>query len=258
MGQRPKLLNFNDLSEGRKFIFDNPIGYRKSGKPILLIAGGSGEDDEDEDVDKINNVGADSNTVAYALFYKARERMRAADRRSADLQTRLTAAEAEAAKVKDLEQKISDSDLAVKKLRIDNAFLASSDIAWQDPEVALRLVDLSKVTIDDNGEVKGLADALKELAEKKPFLVKAEEDKGKKKGKKDAEGDDEDDDDEDVDDDDDADDQDDQDDATSGGDSTGKNGQQGGGVSGTSTGSGRRKRKTKGPTDAELMARYRI
>lgn len=256
MGQRPTLLNFTDLSEGRQFIFENPLGYRKNGKPIYMVAGGSGEDDDDDD--DASGVNTDGSTVPIGRYLKVQNRMKAADRRANDLQAKLTTAEAEAAKVPDLEKAVSTNEAAIKKLRIDNAFLTSSDISWQDPEVALQLVDLSKVTIDDNGVVQGLADALKDLAEKKPFLVKQEEeDKDKAKNGKGDEDDEDESEDEDLEDDE-TDDQDDAEDSTSGGAKGAQNGRQGGGVSGTSTGSGKRRRNTKGPSDEDLMRRYRI
>lgn len=250
MGQRPALLNFTDLSEGRKFILDNPVGYRKNGKPIYLIAGGSGEDDDDDD-DDASGVGTDGSTVPIGRFLKVQNRMKAADRRANDLQTKLTATEEVAAKVPELEKAVEGHAATIDKLRLDNAFLASSDITWHNPEDALRLADMSKVKITEDGKVEGLADALKELAEKRPYLVKKDE----AEGKDGSDGDDEDDEESDEDD---ADDQDSGDNGASGTRIDGKNGQQGGGVSGTSTGSGKRKRKTKGPTDEELMRRYRI
>lgn len=253
MGQRPALLNFTDPSEGRKFILDNPVGYRKNGKPIYLIAGGSGEDDDDDD-DDTSGVNTDGSTVPIGRFLKVQNRMKAADRRANDLQAKLTASEEVAAKVPELEKQVEGHASTIQQLRLDNAFLASSDITWHNPEDALRLADLSKVKFSEDGKVEGLADALKELAEKRPYLVKKDE---VKKGKADSDGDDEDDDDE-SDDEDDTDDQDDDDNGASGKRVDVKNGQQGGGVSGTSTGSGKRKRKTKGPTDEELMRLYRI
>lgn len=269
MGQRPKLVNFSDLSEGRKFIFTHPLGYRKDGRPILRIAGGAeGDDDEDDDDETSGGTGSSPpNTVPFAKYFRTRERMRNADRRANKAETRVTELEGEASKVPDLDKKLSDAKAVIQKLRIDNAFLTATDVDWLDSEVALRLVDLTKVEITESGEVKGLAEALKELAEKKPFLVKKkEEEKGKGKGKSGDDESEDDDDEEDVDDEDEEDDTEDQDEtdtraAGSGADRSVQNGRKNGGsVSGTSTGSGKRGKrgKGKGPTDSELMARYNI
>lgn len=250
MGQRPKLLDFATDSERRDFIFGNPLGFRKNGRPIFLIAGGSGEDNDDDDDDDDDASGAA--TVSLRRFLKVQNRMKAADRRANAAEQRITELEEQAKKVPDLEKRVSSQEDTIKQLRIDNAFLTFGEVEWQDPEAALRLADLSKVTIADDGKVSGLEEALKELAEKKPFLVKP---KDEGKGKKDADGDDEDEDDSDEED---AEDQDDKDAGASGTRVDGQNGSQGGGVSGTSTGSGKRKRGTKGPTDEELIRRYRI
>jgi hypothetical protein len=161
-------------------------------------------------------------------------------------------------KVPDLEQTVEAQKGSIRKLRIDNAFLTQSDVEWHDPEAALALVDLSEVEIKDDGSVKGLKEALAALAEKKPYLVKqkeAEERKGKRKGEQGSE--DEDEDDEDSDDESDEDDEDEDDNDASGGGKVTELPPRGTGVSGTATGSKKRKRKPSFD-DAALMARYNI
>lgn len=259
MGQRPKLLNFRTLSEGREYQLKNPIGYRKDGRPILLVAGGSGEDDDEDDDD---TSGA---TVPVGKFLRTQNRMKAADRRANTAEARIAELEPIAAKVPELEKQVEGHAETIKKLRIDNAFL-TSDVEWVDAEAALRLVDLSEVEIKDDGTVKGLKEALEALAKDKSYLVKPKEDEGKgKRGKKKVSKD-EDVDDEDLDEEDeDEDDEDDEDEDEDEEEDKGASGTRvkplksvQGGVSGTSTGSGKRKRKRTGPTDEELMRRYRI
>lgn len=257
MGQRPKLLNFSSLSEGRAYQLANPIGYRKDGRPILMVAGGSGEDDDDDDDD---TSGA---TVPIGKFLKTQNRMKAADRRANTAEAKIAELEPIAAKVPELEKQVEKGAEQIKKLRIDNAFL-TSDVEWVDAEAALRLVDLSEVEIKDDGTVKGLKEALEALAKAKPYLVKPkdEEAKGKKgKGKGKAGENDEEVDDEESDEESDEDEDEDEDDEATD-DTSGAAGRPlksvQGGASGTSTGSGKRGRKTKGPTDEELFRRYRI
>lgn len=257
MGQRPKLVSFSDHSEGREFQFSHPLGFRKDGRPIFMIAGGSGEDDDDDDDD-----GPSGATVAIGKHLRLKTRMQAADRRAAAAEAKLAEVEPIAAKVPDLEKQAEKNAETIKKLRIDNAFLTSSEVEWVDAEAALRLVDLSEVEIKDDGTVKGLKEALAALAEKKPYLVKPKEDeaKGKKKKGKAADEDDadEDDDESDEESDDDEDDQDEDDDEDTSGAHGRKLSSVQGGASGTSTGSGKRRRQSKGPSDDELMRRYRI
>ena len=56
--------------------------------------------------------------------------------------------------------------------------------AFRNPKAAFRLLDLDDVEIDD-GEIIGLDDAIKELAEDEPYLlVKEREDKAKSKARR--------------------------------------------------------------------------
>jgi hypothetical protein len=76
-----------------------------------------------------------------------------------------------------------------KKLALVNAFLTASaqeKITWHDPKVAQRSADLDDLEIDEDGNVEGIRDAVKELAKKHKYLVNAgsgqdEEDEGDKK-----------------------------------------------------------------------------
>lgn len=59
-------------------------------------------------------------------------------------------------------------------MRLELAFFKSNTIDWVDPADALRLVDLDDVDVDEDGTVdaKALRAALKDLAKRKPHLVK--------------------------------------------------------------------------------------
>lgn len=63
------------------------------------------------------------------------------------------------------------------KLVIENAFLTDNKHAWANPKTALKLADLSKVEIDEDGTVTGLAEALDKLAKDEPYLLKKASDK---------------------------------------------------------------------------------
>jgi hypothetical protein len=70
------------------------------------------------------------------------------------------------------EQELEKLRESVKQERIKNAFITaatSANIAYIDD--AFRLADLSAVTIDDDGNVVGIEDAIKTLVEHKPFLL---------------------------------------------------------------------------------------
>lgn len=77
----------------------------------------------------------------------------------------------------ELLEKTKDHDSTLNKLRIENAFLKLTGYNWHDPDDALdRILKDPDVTINDDGSVDGLKDAVKELASKKPYLLKAGED----------------------------------------------------------------------------------
>lgn len=125
---------------------------------------------------------------------RARERANRLESENANLLKRLKefedANKSEIQKAQDdlaAEQKVNQelSD-RLQQSRIENAFLADNTFDWHESRVALRLLDLSDVDIKDNGEVVGLAEAIKDLAESHPYLLKAKNkddaDKGKKNG----------------------------------------------------------------------------
>lgn len=69
-----------------------------------------------------------------------------------------------------------------RKLVAKNAFLESNDYDWQNPGVALRLIDLDSLEIEErDGEMvvkdsKQLKKLLDDLAKEHPYLLKAKED----------------------------------------------------------------------------------
>jgi hypothetical protein len=70
------------------------------------------------------------------------------------------------------EQELEKLRESVRQERIKNAFITaatSANIAYIDD--AFRLADLSAVTIDEDGNVVGIEDAIKTLVEHKPFLL---------------------------------------------------------------------------------------
>lgn len=57
-------------------------------------------------------------------------------------------------------------------LRIANAFLTDNSFEWHNAEAAMQLLDRSRITIDSDGKVTGMKDALKALATAHPYLLK--------------------------------------------------------------------------------------
>lgn len=124
-------------------------------------------------------------TVSKADLIKQQERTRAADERAAKVE-----AELKKLRDKDLpehEKLARDYEEATKQvealrttnaqLALDNAFLSDNTYEWQNPKRALQLIDRSQVSIEDDGSVSGLKDALKALATSDPYLLKPKTEK---------------------------------------------------------------------------------
>lgn len=135
------------------------------------------DDDDDEDED-------DKPRYSTAEYEKVRNRMRAADKRATELQAELDKAKADSSTLDETTKKeLSELKPKLERLTADNAglrlqiaFLTTRirGVEWEDPEAALKLVDLSDVDVDENGNVdkRDLARALKDLAKRKSYLVK--------------------------------------------------------------------------------------
>jgi len=61
-----------------------------------------------------------------------------------------------------------------QQLAMQVAFLGDNTVSWHDPQTALKLVDSSQVTIDDDGKVHGMKEALTALSKSHPYLVKTD------------------------------------------------------------------------------------
>lgn len=68
---------------------------------------------------------------------------------------------------------LEQRDEALKQSRLELAFLRDNTYTWRNPATALKLADLSKVEVDDDGEVTGLKAALDALAKSDPYLLKS-------------------------------------------------------------------------------------
>jgi hypothetical protein len=166
-------------ASGTDEVVEPPAGTEGSPNPEGEGAGESGENKE---------------PMSPEAYEKALERMRAADRaksaaeqREAELAKRLREfedkdkSELEKAQ-RNAEEAIKERDeahAALQRERINNAFLTSNTYAWHNSERALSLLDLSEVTIKDDGKVEGLDKAIASLAKSDPYLIKtSDETKG--------------------------------------------------------------------------------
>lgn len=180
------------------------VGRRRNGQPIFTIAGGSvdagdagapagtaGTDPvtppvDGDDKDKTGDAGKDP-----AEIDKALERMRAADRAKSAAEQALALAQAQLREYEDKDKtelqkaqrdaqeaaaRAEAAEASLKKERINNAFLLNNTVAWHNPQTALNLLDLSDVTISEDGTVKGIDKAIEALQKSDPYLVKPKDD----------------------------------------------------------------------------------
>lgn len=119
-------------------------------------------------------------TVPRAEFDQLRAQLAAADqKRVAAEQAHAQLRDKDMPALEKLQRDLTESQAAVtamkaanEALRVQNAFLTSNEHEWHSPEAALRLLDLSKVTVDADGNVQGMRDALQALATAHPYLLK--------------------------------------------------------------------------------------
>lgn len=139
----------------------------------------SSDDDEKDD-------GEGDPTVPQWKYEKLEKRMRAADARASAREKELAALKAakageadEAIKKEFDEVTKTNAKLAEenKDLRIRLAFTTTKvkGVEWEDPDAALKLLDMADVDIDEEtGKIdrRSLVSAMKDLAKNKPYLVK--------------------------------------------------------------------------------------
>lgn len=132
--------------------------------------------DDDEDDDEEPKTRPERQAARY------RVKLREAEATNRDLAARLKvlenkdkpADEVAAAELTEAKNRADQLAEKNKSMTLKLAFFESNTIDWIDPADALRLVDLDDVDVDDSGTVdaKALRLALRDLAKRKPHLVK--------------------------------------------------------------------------------------
>jgi len=111
---------------------------------------------------------------------RVRNRMKAADKRAEEAEKKAKEYEDKdkdeltktTERVTELEKENTALGEAVNRLRIENEFLSSNKYTWHNPKRALSLIDLSEVSITEDGKVEGLDKALDALAKSDAYLLK--------------------------------------------------------------------------------------
>jgi hypothetical protein len=133
------------------------------------------DDEDDEDAPKYTQADMD----------RVRSRMRAADKRSSDLEARLKRIEDKDKKPEEIaerdrkerEARVEKAEAAARSTKLENVFLRDRTIDWVDMDDAFAVATRDGVlddVVDESGTVdrKALARSLRDLAKRKPHLVR--------------------------------------------------------------------------------------
>lgn len=119
-------------------------------------------------------------TVSREEFERLRTQLAAADKKRAEAEQQFAQLrDKDVPALQKAERDLQEAQTAVAQLkeattalRVENAFLTDNTFDWHSPQVALAQLDRSKITVDVDGNVTGMKDALKALAQAHPFLLK--------------------------------------------------------------------------------------
>lgn len=133
-----------------------------------------GDNDGDNDGGKAEDKGGDEIASLKARMQAADRRAAAAEKKAQELEdANLSEAQRKEKELEDLRSFKTSSASEISGLKAQVAFLSNNDVSWQDPSIALSLLDLSDLRDEDgNVDPASLKRAIKKLATEKPFLVK--------------------------------------------------------------------------------------
>lgn len=202
-----------------------PLGYTKTGKPIMPVLGASSDDeddpryvgggssegsssrsreeDDDEDDDQEDDSEEEKSTKKSAKSKKDEdddededEPKTRPERQAARYRTQRNQLQRQLDELKqqmrqrddegkpadellkrdltEAQEQVTSLSARVGSLARENAFLRSNEIIWHDPADVLKLIDFDEIDVDEDGNVdaRQLRRALRDLAKRKPHLVK--------------------------------------------------------------------------------------
>jgi hypothetical protein len=78
----------------------------------------------------------------------------------------------EARKRADAEARAAENAAMLRQERINNAVQAEAARLFNEPDLVPRLIDPTFITVEDDGHIKGVKEAVKKLAEQRPSLLR--------------------------------------------------------------------------------------
>ena len=186
------------LAEERK---RRVLGIASTGFPIYAISGsegdenGDGDTDEGKEKDKTGDGGGSTDTgtpqpkvVSEEEYNTILRRLEAADRAKGEIAKQLKQYEDKdkseleklQGQLKEYQEKAEKAEAAALQAKLANEILKFPGFVWHDPEAVLRLVDMEMISVDEDGKVTGVKDALNKLAKEKAYLLKGKQGDSKK------------------------------------------------------------------------------
>lgn len=181
------------------------LGISSTGFPIYVIQGSEGENEgtnegkpEEKEKEGGDGGGTTEGTaeapqpqvVSREEYETILRRLNAADQAKGAAEKRLREiddadkSELEKAKrdLEEIKKRAEAAEAAALQAKLANEILKFPGFIWHDPEAVLRLVDMEMISVDEDGKVTGVKDALNKLAKDKAYLLKG------KQGDKDKSG----------------------------------------------------------------------
>lgn len=72
----------------------------------------------------------------------------------------------------DAQAALAERDATISQMRVELAFFNDNTHDWHSPALAIQSLDRSRITVDSEGKVVGMKDALAALAKQHPYLLK--------------------------------------------------------------------------------------
>jgi len=212
------LMDENDLPM-HHFTGLRALGWDTKGRPVWPVMGGSEDHEVEGDTTDTDDEGSEGSeedekdtkptkassekskedkVVPQSRFDKLTKQLQAADRRRTEAENELRQLkDKDLPEAEKLQRDLQEATERADKLQGNFTDLArkyaflletgNQKVQWRNPKAALRLAELEDLTINDDGSVEGIDEAVRELIKQHPYLVqeaKAEEEDDEAKGTK--------------------------------------------------------------------------
>lgn len=144
--------------------------------------GSTGNENSSENGAQSGTEKTSEETVSKSELDRVKERMRLADQRAGKAEQELSqlrdkdvpALEKANRDLAEVNKRVESLTATNRDLAVRIAFLQDNTHTWHNPERAMKLLDMEKVEVNDDGSVRGMKDAITALAKSDAYLIKTE------------------------------------------------------------------------------------